>query len=361
MNLIPSLESLSPERFEISLILKRQALARSKLAELKGIAASIPNQGVLINILVMQEAKDSSAVENIVATHDELFKDELFPESLTNPAAKKVLRYRQALHLGFEKVNQSGLLTNNYINQIQAVLEQNNAGFRNQPGTVLKNAFGQIVYTPPAPETITHLMRDLERFINDDDCFAADPLIKMALLHHQFESIHPFYEGNGRTGRIINVLYLVKEGLLDIPVLHLSRYIVRTKADYYRLLQNVREQDAWEDWGLYMLTAVEVTASITIQTIHAIKLALMDVKHRIRAQYQFYSQDLINNLFNYPYTKIEFIEHDLKVSRLMATQYLDALTQGGFLHKKKIGDSNYYINIALNEILTGAAMQGEKQ
>ena len=361
MNLIPSLEKLSPERFETPVILKKLALARSKLAELKGVAASIPDQGILINILGLQEAKDSSAIENIVTTHDELFKGELFPETLTNPAAKKVLRYRQALRLGFEQVNQSGLLTNNHIIQIQAVLEQNNAGFRNLPGTALKNGLGQTVFTPPAPETITHLMRDLERFINDDDCFAADPLIKMALLHHQFESIHPFYDGNGRTGRIVNVLYLVKEGLLDIPVLYFSRYIVRTKADYYRLLQDVREQDAWEDWGLYMLTAVEATASISIQTIHAIKLALMDAKQRIRAQYRFYSQDLINNLFTHPYTKIEFIEHDLNVSRLTAAKYLDTLTEGGFLQRQKIGQSNYYINLALNVILTGEAIQGETQ
>ncbi|MDD5321343.1 MAG: Fic family protein [Methylococcales bacterium] len=360
MNLIPALEKLSPKRFETAVILKKLALARSKLAELKGVAASIPDQGILINIIGMQEAKDSSAIENIVTTHDELFKDELFPESLTNPAAIKVLRYRQALRLGFEQVNQSGLLTNNVIIQIQAVLEQNNAGFRNLPGTALKNGLGQAVFTPPAPETITHLMRDLERFINDDDCFAADPLIKMALLHHQFESIHPFYDGNGRTGRIVNILYLVKEGLLDIPVLHLSRYIVRTKADYYRLLQDVREQDAWEDWGLYMLTAVEATAGITIQIIHAIKLALMDTRHRIRAQYRFYSQDLINNLFTHPYTTIELIERDLKVSRLTATKYLDTLTEGGFLQRQKNGQSSYYINLALNVILTGEAIQGEK-
>jgi Fic family protein len=361
VSIIPSLESLSPARFETPVILKKLALASRKLAELKGVAASIPNQGILINTLGMQEAKDSSAIENIVTTHDELFKDELFPENLTNPAAKEVMRYRQALRLGYEQVNQSGLLTNNHIIEIQAALEQNNAGFRKLPGTALKNGLGQTVYTPPAPETITNLMCDLERFINEAGCFAADPLIKMALLHHQFESIHPFYDGNGRTGRILNVLYLVKEGLLDIPVLYLSRYIVRTKADYYQLLQDVREQDTWEDWVLYMLTAVEETASDTIQTVHAIKLALMDAKHRIRSQYRFYSQDLINNLFTHPYTKIEFIEQDLKVSRLTATKYLEALTEGGFLQKQKIGRSNYYINLALNNILTGERLQGDKQ
>jgi Fic family protein len=201
-------------------------------------------------------------------------------------------------------------------------------------------------------------MGDLERFINDDSVtFAADPLIKMALIHHQFESIHPFYDGNGRTGRILNVLYLVKEELLEIPVLYLSRYIVRTKSDYYRLLQSVRENDRWEDWVLYMLTAIELTAADTIETIQAIRVALLDMKHRIRSQYKFYSQDLINNLFTHPYTKIEYIEHDLKVSRLTATKYLDALTAGGFLQKVKKGRSNYYINRALNAILTRESMQ----
>jgi Fic family protein len=360
MNAIPPLETLSPERFDTPTILKKLALASRKLAELKGVAASIPNQSILINTLGMQEAKDSSAIENIVTTHDELFKDDAFPESFANPAAKEVLRYRQALRIGFEQVLQTGLLTNNHIFQIQAELEQNNAGFRKLPGTALKNGFGETIYTPPqSPIVIHELMRDLERFINQHDCFNADPLIKMALLHHQFESIHPFYDGNGRTGRIINVLYLVKEGLLDIPVLYLSRHIVRTKADYYRLLQAVRDQDVWEEWVMYMLTAVETTAGETITTIHAIKAALMDAKHRIREHYRFYSQDLINNLFTHPYTKIDFIERDLKVSRLTATKYLDALTDGGFLQKQKIGRSNYYINIALNAILTGAAMQGE--
>lgn len=362
MTTLLPLEHLPPERFDTPAILKKLALASRKLAELKGVAASIPNQGILINTLGMQEAKDSSAIENIVTTHDELFQDDLFPENLANPAAKEVLRYRQALRVGFEQVNQSGLLTANHIIQIQAELEQNNAGFRKLPGTALKNGAGQTVYTPPQePQTIIALMRDLERFINDGEVFDADPLIKMALIHHQFESIHPFYDGNGRTGRIINVLYLVKEGLLDIPVLYLSRYIVRTKPDYYRLLQSVREHDAWEEWVLYMLTAIEATATDTIDTIHAIKAALMDAKHRIRAQHKFYSQDLINNLFMHPYTKIEFIERDLKVSRLTATKYLDALTQSGFLQKQKKGRTNYYINLALNAILTRESMKEGSQ
>ena len=216
--------------------------------------------------------------------------------------------------------------------------------------------FFNTLYTPPQiPSEIVALMTDLERFINQDDLFDVDPLIKMTLIHHQFESIHPFYDGNGRTGRIMNVLYLVKEELLEIPVLYLSNHIVRTKTDYYRLLQTTRDKDTWEEWVLYMLDAVEVTAQQTISTVHAIKAALFDYKHRIRDGYKFYSQDLINNLFTHPYTKIEFIQRDLQVSRMTATKYLEALVDGGFVNKQKGGRSNYYINIALNQILVQPA------
>lgn len=356
------LENLPEGRFDRPDILKKLALASRALAELKGVAASIPNQAILINTLGMQEAKDSSAIENIVTTHDDLYQGDLFPEPSARPATKEVLRYRQALQVGFQRVRRHGLLTANDIIDIQGELEQNNAGFRRLPGTALKDGVGDTVYTPPQDaDTIVALMRDLERFINDDALYDVDPLIKMALIHHQFESIHPFYDGNGRTGRIVNVLYLVKQGLLDIPVLYLSRQIVKTKPDYYRLLQAVREQDAWESWVLYILTAIEITASDTIETIQAIRVALQDAKHRIRARYKFYSQDLINNLFTHPYTKIEFVERDMKVSRLTATKYLDALTEGGFLQKQKRGRSNYYINIALNAILTRDSMRQGSQ
>ena len=349
---LPPLEQLNAARFDSPAILKKLASASRRLAELKGVAASIPNQGILINTLGLQEAKDSSEIENIVTTHDELFKDDVDPDAFANPAAKEVLRYRQALRVGFEHVRTTGLLTANHIVDIQRELERNNAGFRKLPGTALKDGLGRTVYTPPQePDEIIALMRGLERFMNEPDALDVDPLIKMALIHHQFESIHPFYDGNGRTGRIVNVLYLVKEGLLDIPVLYLSKHIVQTKADYYRLLQSVREEDAWEEWVMYMLQAVEQTAGQTIATIHAIKAALFDYKHRIREGHKFYSQDLINNLFMHPYTKIEFLQSDLQVSRLTATKYLDALAASGFVRKQKIGRGNYYINLALNGIL----------
>jgi len=353
LNTLPPLqEQLDPARFETPAILKRLVSAHRWLAEFKGVAASMPNQGILISTLGLQEAKDSSEIENIVTTHDELFR-EAAQDSASGAAAKEVARYNRALRVGFEAVRGHGLLTGNHIVEIQSALEQNRAGYRKVPGTVLKNGAGRVIYTPPTPELLPRLMADLERFINDDELFAADPLVKMALIHHQFESIHPFYDGNGRTGRIVNVLYLVKEGLLDTPVLYLSRAIVRSKADYYLLLQNVREHGQWEPWVLYMLGAVERTARDGIATIQAIKAALMDCKHRIRDGYKFYSQDLINNLFSHPYTKIDFLQRDLGVSRLTATRYLDALAAGGLLRKLKAGRSNYYINEALYRILTG--------
>jgi Fic family protein len=355
MPLIAPLDELKAGRFDAPDILRKLASSSRQLAELKGIAASIPNQGILINTLGLQEAKDSSEIENIVTTHDELFKDDVLPESFANPAAKEVLRYRQALRVGFDLVRETGLLTTNHIVSVQAELERNNAGFRKLPGTVLKDGAGRTVYTPPQdPAEIVALMRSLERFINEPSLFDADPLIKMALIHHQFESIHPFYDGNGRTGRIVNVLYLGKEGLLDIPVLYLSNYIVRNKADYYRLLQSVRDDDRWEAWVLYLLDAVEQTAGQTMATIHGIKSAWLDYKHRIRDGYKFYSQDLINHLFSHPYTKIEFVQRDLKVSRVTATKYLEALTEGGLLKKQKVGRGNYFMNLALTAVLQGS-------
>jgi len=348
-----SLLRLPPSRFETPAILAKLNAASRQLAELKGVASSIPNQAILVNTLGLQEAKDSSAIENIVTTHDELFQQATLDYAASGPA-KEVARYRQALQVGFDAVTSSGLLTNNHILAVQAQLEQNRAGFRTLPGTVLRSGAGQVVYTPPEPTEIVGLMTDLERFVNDDSLFAADPLVKMALIHHQFESIHPFYDGNGRTGRIICVLYLVKQRLLDIPVLYLSRHIVRTKSEYYRLLQTVREEDTWENWVIYMLEAVEDTARQGIAMIQAIKAALMDIKHRIRAQHRFYSQDLINNLFLHPYTKIDFVKDDLGVSRLTATKYLDALVSDGILEKRRIGRSSYYINTRLLALLASA-------
>jgi len=349
------LQPLPPAiNLETTAILKKAASAHRYLAELKGVSGSIPNQGILINTLSLQEAKDSSAIENIITTNDDLYREELFPDYAVNASAKEVRNYIAALKTGFDFVLKNSLLTSNHIQTIQETLEKNRAGFRKLPGTDLKNDLtGEVVYTPPQDfDSINKLMTNLEKFINDDHFYEADLLVKMAMIHYQFESIHPFYDGNGRAGRIINVLYLVLKGLLDIPILYLSRYIIRNKNNYYNLLQKVRDEGAWEEWILYILTGIESTAQQTISMVHDIRDALMDYKHRIRKSHKFYSQDLINNLFFHPYTKIEFIENDLKVSRITAAKYLDSLADNGFLRKEKIGRSNYYINTALYSILT---------
>ncbi len=334
-------------------VLKKLASAHRYLAELKGAVLSIPNESILISTLGLQEAKDSSEVENIITTQDELYRQELFDESAVNPAAKEVSRYAVALRKGFEMVREKGLLTNNHILAIQRELIQNDAGFRKLPGTALRNEqTGETVYVPPQdPAAIAGLMKNLERFINENGMLDADPLVKMALIHYQFESIHPFYDGNGRTGRIVNILYLVIKGLLQIPVLYLSRYIIRNKPGYYALLQGVRESGRWEDWLLFMLKGIETTSRQTLWVIKNIASLMLDYKHRIRDKFpRLYSQDLLNNLFRHPYTKIDFVKDELGVTRLTAAHYLDRLTEAGFLEKRKKGRHNYYINWPLYKI-----------
>jgi len=340
---------------ETKQVLKKAASAHRYLAELKGMADTIPNESILISTLTLQEAKDSSEIENIITTHDELYKSELFVNLIQSPAAKEVGNYATALQKGFALVRKTRLLTVNHILEIHKELERNNAGIRKLPGTELKNQqTGATVYTPPQEhQEIVRLMSNLEKFINDDTISDLDPLVKMAVIHYQFESIHPFYDGNGRTGRIINILYLVAEDLLHLPVLYLSRYIIRNKGEYYRLLQGVRDKEDWESWILYMLHGVESTARQTIWIIKAIKNLMMDYKHRIRAELpKVYSQDLLNNLFRHPYTKIEYLQDDLRVSRLTASRYLAQLTERGFLEKAKVGRYNYYINQPLMDLFS---------
>jgi len=336
-------------------ILKKLVTAHRALAELKGVVLSIPNENILINTLGLQEAKDSSAIENIITTHDDIFKAELNFDGFKSLNAKEVQNYISALKKGFSLISKNKILTNNDIIQIQSELEKNNAGFRKVSGTALKNATtGKIVYTPPQDyDTILDLMTNLEQFINDETMSDLDPLVKMAIIHYQFESIHPFYDGNGRTGRIINVLYLVMNNLLDLPILYLSRYIIENKGQYYKLLQEVRETGNWENWIMYMLDAVEQISKETIVLIGEIKTLIYEYKNTLRDNYKFYSQDLLNNLFKHPYTKIEFIEKDLGVSRITASKYLNQLAKDGLLKKEKLGTGNYYINEKLIEILKG--------
>jgi Fic family protein len=339
---------------ETKQILKRLPAAHAALAELKGVASSIPNQAILINTLGLQEAKDSSAIENIITSHDDLYKSELNLDAFKSLEAKEVQNYILALKRGFELISSNGLLTNQTILQIQEVLENNKAGFRKLPGTVLKNeATGETVYTPPQDfSEINRLMGNLEKFINDPELSDYDPLIKMAIIHYQFESIHPFYDGNGRTGRIINILYLIIEKLQTLPILYLSSYIIKHKSDYYRLLQKVREENSWDEWILFMIKAVEQTSRETIDLISHISELMLDYKRMLRANYKFYSQDLLNNLFKHPYTKIEFVVRDLGVSRLTASNYLNQLAKDGILRKEKLGTGNYYVNEPLFNLLS---------
>lgn len=241
---------------------------------------------------------------------------------------------------------------------IYQIIKHNTAGFRNTPGTTLKNDLtGEIVYQPPQTyDEIVDYMSNLEQFINNDDLSDIDPLVKMCIIHHQFESVHPFSDGNGRTGRVINILYLVLQDLLDLPVLYLSRYIIKNKSDYYRLLQAVREDDSqWENWILFLLRGIEETSVEAISLIKAIKDLMMKYKQRIRTDFnKIYSQDLLNNLFKHPYTKIDFICQDLQISRPTAVSYLSQLVEAGILSKMKMGRDNFYLNIKLFELIMNA-------
>lgn len=338
---------------ETRTVLKKLTTAHRALAELKGAAGLVPNEAILINTLSLQEAKDSSAIENIITTHDDLYRSDAVANRFASLAAKEVYNYALALREGFQTVRATGLITNRDILAIQATLE-NQAGFRQLPGTALKNdRTGEVVFTPPQTYAeIVPLMTNLERFMSEAEMSDLDPLVRMAVIHHQFETIHPFYDGNGRTGRILNILYLVKEGLLETPVLYLSRYINQNKADYYRLLQKVRTDSAWEEWVFYILDGVEQMAGQTTRLVHRMRDLMLEHKVRIRGELpRIYSQDLLNNIFSHPYSKISFVERDLGVSRITATRYLDELARIGIMRKVRLGRDNYYMNTALLDLL----------
>lgn len=345
--------------FETKNILRQLSKSNRRLAELKGVALTIPNENILLSSLVLQEALDSSAVENIVTTSDELYRAELdIKGEISNAAAKEVLNYRQAMQVGFEMVRKKKLLTLNVVKQIQKELEHNNAGFRTVSGTKLKTSKGDVVYTPPQTgEEVAKYMFNLEKYINTQELQDIDPLIKMAIIHHQFESIHPFYDGNGRTGRIISILYLVMNDLLDLPILYLSRYITHNKYEYYRLIQEIRDTapdnfNVWEEWIVFMLKGVEETAIETIRLVKSISALMAKYKSILKPLFgKQYKHELINNLFFHPYTKIEFMERDMAVQRKTAAKYLDTIVQEtGLLQKQKLGRSNYYINTELIEL-----------
>lgn len=352
------LEIPDHDSLDVKAVWQNLAEAHRYLAELKGLCESLPNNAILLDTLAIQEAKDSSEIENIITTHDELYAYE--QNSSASPAAKEVQNYVSALKTGFNDVRASGLIRLTTVLNVQAEVEQNNAGLRKLPGTVLKNqATGAVVYEPPQNAVVIEkLMGQWVDFIHADD--QLDPLLRMAIAHHQFESIHPFYDGNGRTGRILNLLILQREGLLDLPVLYLSRYITSTKSQYYQLLQSTRETHNWVDWCVYIVKGVAQTAKSEIRLIKDLRDLIQATKHRLRSDLpKIYSQDLLNNLFRHPYTKIEFVERDIGVSRITAAKHLDALAEGGFVLKKKMGRTNFYINTPLFELLTNIRLGDE--
>ncbi len=340
--------------FETLPIMKALNSATRSLAEVKGRAPVIPNQGILIDTLSLQEAKDSSEIENIVTTNDELFRREFERDIHLHGATKEVAMYRDALRFGYERLYDTQLISNRTLIDMFQILKNRDDGFRTLPGTGLRNNSAEIVYVPPQnPAEIENHMAALEEYINMDD--GLDPLVRMAIIHHQFESIHPFPDGNGRVGRMLNVLYLTKENLLGIPILYMSRGINRTKADYYRLLQAVRDDGAWEDWVVYILDIVTETAQVTLELIEGIRGQMANFKKVIRDNHpKVYSQDLINNLFRYPYTRIEYVMNELGVSRPTATSYLEKLSDDAELPVQKFieGRNNYYINTALVQLLS---------
>jgi len=341
-----------PYDLESKEVLKQLNKSNKSLAELKGIAATIPNEKILISTLSLQEAKDSSEVENIVTTQDDLYKASIdLHKDYISAATKEVLNYREAIQLGFNLVRKNKILRNNDIKQIQECLEKNHAGFRSVPGTALKRSDGVVVYTPPQDKIlIENLMQNLELFINSEGLCDVDPLIKMAVIHHQFESIHPFYDGNGRTGRIINVLYLVMKDLLDLPILYLSRYITQNKGEYYRLIQAIRDKNTdngeeWKQWIIFMLKAIEETAIDTITMVKGISKLMNEYKQVLRPLFESsYKHELLNNLFFHPYTKIDFMQKDMMISRQTSAKYLDKIVEAGLLTKMKFGRENYYVN-----------------
>jgi Fic family protein len=338
------------EKIETLPVLRKEAKARQALAELKGFAPSIPNQNILINAISLREAKESSAVENIVTTQDELYKNLTIKSADMDSSAKEVINYREAIYEGYEIIKKRGLLSVSDIIKIQEIIIENNAGIRKQPGTLLKNSStNEIVYTPPQDyEEITYLFGNFCKYLNDNE----NSLWKMAVLHYQFEVIHPFYDGNGRTGRIINVLYLLLKNYLDTPVLYMSSYIIQNKDTYYALLREIREKDIWENWILYILDGVEKTSKQTLEKIRAIKNLLESTLERVKEKCsKIYSKELVEIIFENPYSKIDFLVKKLNMNRKTASKYLKELEEQGFLSHLAIGKEILYINNRLMEIL----------
>lgn len=350
-----SLPPLPPKQLLVETIpiLRQESKSAVALAELKGLAKTLPNPKILLNAIILKEARASSEIENVITTQDKLYQALTIKADKPDPATKEVLRYREALLYGYRLIKEKGFLNTNGIVTIQRELEENDAGIRKLPGTALVNDLtNETIYTPPDnQETINNLMKNLEVYLNMDEDDVS-PLIKLAVQHYQFESIHPFYDGNGRTGRIINVLYLVLKNLLDDPILYLSAYIIYNKTQYYRLLQEVRTQEKWEAWVLFILKGIEFTAKQTIDQIVQINNLFDDIKALVQKKLpRIYSKDLIEQLFIHPYCKIEFLVNGMGLNRKTASNYLKNLEELKILQSEEKGKELIFINTQLYQLL----------
>jgi len=344
-----------PVDLESKTILRKCVGAHRALASLKGAGNLIPNQAILINAIPLQEAKASSAIENLVTTGDTLYQASILPGTVSDPQTKEVLRYRTALRQGYELVKTQSISTG-MLRGVCEVLLGHEVQYRTAPGTqVMNKTTGEVVYTPPEGGAVLREKLDqLENFIHLGNEVPPDPLVRLALIHYQFEAVHPFEDGNGRTGRILNILYLVEQGLLDIPVLYLSRYIIDHKSDYYRLLRAVTEEQEWDAWVLFMLSAVEATSSGTYRRILAIRKLLDETTILCRENLprQIYSRELVDLIFVQPYSKISFVVDAGIAKRQTAAEYLQNLEEIGVLESRKVGREKVFIHPALLKVLS---------
>lgn len=346
--LLPPVEELESKE-----ILKATITAHKALARLEGSLSNLPNPSILLDSIGLQEAKVSSEIENIITTHDELYQYAVAERSVGNTATKEVLHYKKALWFGYEQVKANELLTTNLFTRLVQIIKENQTGIRTTPGTqIINDKTRNIIYTPPVGEDVIRTkLKNLEAFlnINEDEL---DPLVKMAVAHYQFEAIHPFGDGNGRTGRIINILYLVQQKLLSIPVLYLSRYILEHRTDYYQLLREVTEEGNWQRWILYMIHALEETSKLTLFKIDEIKDAMTSMGEAIKKELPgIYSKDLVEVLFQRPYSKRQFLQEAGIVKVKTAGTYLASLEEKGFLRSVELGKEKLYLNMQFLEIL----------
>lgn len=345
---------LPPAKDKIETIKILHQLVKSSvaLAELKGLAKILPNPNILLNAVILKEARASSEIENVITTQDKLYQALSAKGIQVDSSTKEVLRYREAMLYGFHFIQKKGVLSSNAIIEIQKILEENAAGIRKLPGTALRNAAtGKVIYTPPDdPGSINLLIKNLEKYLNETDSIS--PLIKMAVQHYQFESIHPFYDGNGRTGRIINVLYLILNDLLENPIIYLSAFIINNKTDYYRLLQEVRTKNNWEGWILYILKGIEQTANETIVQVKEISQLFIKTLELVKKNApKSYSKELIELLFEHPYCKTEYLTERFGISRITASKYLKDLEKIKVLQSKRVWKETLYINTELFDLL----------